>query len=171
MTSEVLTKIGLGNVDIGIILIVLVVLTIALLALVIILIVKENKLTAKYNKFMKGSTAESLENEIFALFQDNKALKKAADSNRKDIRQLYKNMEKAVQKVGLVKYDAYQQMGGLLSFCLVMLDENNTGFVVNSVHSTDGCYTYTKEIKDGVSKIELGKEEQLALEQAMGSEG
>ena len=168
MTSNLLEKMGLGNIDIGIVLIVMLVLIIVLLVLSIIMFVKESRLVKKYKKFMKGGSAESLENEIMALFEDNLALKKAVSANKKDIRQLYKNMEKAVQKVGLVKYDAYQQMGGLLSFSLVLLDENNDGIVLNSVHSSDGCYTYTKEIKDGTSSIGLGKEEELALEQAMG---
>ena len=51
--------------------------------------------------------------------------------------------------VGIIKYDAFQQMGGKLSFSLALLDENNNGFIINSVHSTEGCYSYTKEIKNG----------------------
>lgn len=79
-------------------------------------------------------------------------------------------MESAFQKVGIVKYDAFQHMGGQLSFSLALLDENNNGFVLNSVHSTEGCYTYTKEIKKGVCAISLGKEEEQALSMAMGDE-
>ena len=44
-------------------------------------------------------------------------------------------MESAYQKMGLVKYDAFNQMGGQLSFSLALLDENNNGFIINSVHS------------------------------------
>ena len=58
-------------------------------------------------------------------------------------------------------------MGGKLSFCLAMLDENNNGFVMNSVHSSDGCYSYTKEIKGGESSLALGKEEEEALNRAL----
>ncbi|MDE5679264.1 MAG: DUF4446 family protein, partial [Lachnospiraceae bacterium] len=83
---------------------------------------------------------------------------------------LYKNMESAFQKVGIVKYDAFHQMGGQLSFSLALLDENNNGFVLNSVHSTEGCYTYTKEIKNGECTISLGDEEKKALSMAMGKE-
>ena len=90
------------------------------------------------------------------------------DSNKKDIRKLYKQLEKAFQKCGLVKYDAYQQMGGLLSFSLALLDENNNGLIINSVHSTEGCYTYTKEVRNGVCELELSNEERVALDQAMG---
>lgn len=170
MTSNILNNMGLGNIDIGILFIVMFVLILVLLVLLIVTMVKQRSLANKYKKFMKGTTAESLENEIMALFEDNLSLKKAVSANKKDIRQLYKNMEKTIQKVGLVKYDAYQQMGGLLSFSLVLLDENNDGIVLNSVHSSDGCYTYTKEINDGKCAIGLGNEEKQALDQAMGIE-
>ncbi len=70
--------------------------------------------------------------------------------------------------MGLIKYDAFHQMGGQLSFSLALLDEYNNGFIINSVHSTDGCYSYTKEIKNGESLITLGKEEAEALAIAMG---
>ena len=86
----------------------------------------------------------------------------------KDIRSLYKQVETAYQKMGLVKYDAFNQMGGQLSFSLALLDENNNGFILNSVHSTEGCYSYTKEIKNGESSISLGSEEAEALAIAMG---
>ena len=98
-------------------------------------------------------------------------MKDQSEKNRKDIRTLYKKMESAYQKLGIVKYDAFNQMGGKLSFCLALLDENNNGFVLNSVHSTDGCYSYTKTIKNGECRLDLGKEEQKALEKALGNTG
>ena len=58
-------------------------------------------------------------------------------------------------------------MGGQLSFCLALLDENNNGFILNSVHRTEGCYSYTKQIENGLCKISLGQEEEQALEMAM----
>ena len=70
--------------------------------------------------------------------------------------------------MGLVKYDAFRQMGGQLSFCLCLLDDNNNGFIINSVHSTEGCYSYTKEIKAGESILDLGAEEAEALTIALG---
>ena len=76
-------------------------------------------------------------------------------------------METTFQKVGLVKYDAFPQMGGKLSFSLAMLDEKNNGYIINSVHGSDGCYTYSKEIRAGKCDLVLGTEEQKALGIAM----
>ena len=118
--------------------------------------------------FMTGNTAKSLENEIVGLFEDNKFIKASIEKNKRDIGMLFKNMESTFQKIGIIKYDAFNQMGGQLSFSLVLLDKNNNGFVLNSVHGAEGCYTYTKEIKDGTSEISLGEEEKQALDMAMG---
>ena len=117
---------------------------------------------------MWGGDEKSLEKDIIGLIEDNKFLKNTTEKNKKDIRVLYRNMESAYQKMGLVKYDAFNQMGGQLSFSLALLDENNNGFIINSVHSTEGCYSYTKEIKNGSCSISLGKEEEEALSIAMG---
>ena len=54
-------------------------------------------------------------------------------------------MKTHYQKIGIVRYDAFQEMGGNLSFVLTMLDENNNGWVFNAMHSREGCYTYIKE--------------------------
>ena len=76
-------------------------------------------------------------------------------------------MECTYQKCGIVKYDAFRQMGGKMSFCLALLDKRNNGFIINSVHSSDGCYTYTKEIRGGNCSIALGEEEEQALNAAI----
>ena len=143
-----------------------------LIVLIIIMLIvqirKTSILKRRLDQFLAGKDGGSLEEEIADLFEDNKFLKENTEKNRKDIRILYKKFESAFQKTGLVKYDAFNQMGGQLSFSLALLDENNNGFILNSVHSTEGCYSYTKEIKNGECPIELGREESEALAIAMG---
>ena len=119
---------------------------------------------------MLGKNAGSLEEEVVALFEDNKFIKNSIDKNKKDIRTLHRKFESSLQKVGIIKYDAFDQMGGNLSFCLALLDENNNGFVLNSVHGAEGCYSFTKEIKSGECEISLGPEEEKALKIAMKEE-
>lgn len=167
MNNSFLKGMGLDNLDIGIVILVLFILVLILLVLNITNICSIIKLKKKYKKFMTGKNAKSLENEIIALFEDNKFIKTSIEKNKKDIRALYKTMESTFQKIGIVKYDAFNQMGGKLSFCLALLDENNNGFILNSVHSAEGCYSYTKEIINGESSISLGEEEKQALLKAM----
>ena len=168
MESNFLNQIGLGNIDIGYILLGIVILLVILIVLNIVSLVKIKNIKKRLRKFMKGKDAHSLEKEIISLCEDNKFLKNMTDTNKKDIRDLNKRFAKAFQKIGIVKYDAYQQMGGLLSFSLALLDEDNNGLILNSVHSTEGCYTYTKEVRYGECKLELSNEEKVALDQAMG---
>lgn len=168
--SAFLNQIGMGGFDLGYLFIavaVLLILFITLLILLIVQIKKVGKLKKRLDKFVLGKDGKSLEKEIVSLYEDNKFLKISTEKNKNDISTLFKNMEGAYQKMGLVKYDAFNQMGGQLSFCLALLDENNNGFIINSVHSTEGCYSYTKEIKHGESAIDLGKEEAEALAMAM----
>ena len=166
--SNFLNQIGLGSLDLGYFLAAVAVLVLLLIILLIVQMVKVGKLRKRLDRFLTGKDGQSLEEEIASLFEDNNFLKSNAEKNKKDIRTLYKRLETAYQKMGLIKYDAFSQMGGQLSFSLALLDENNNGFILNSVHSTEGCYSYTKEIKNGECALELGKEEAEALAIAMG---
>ena len=167
MNSEFMTMLGLDNLDVGYIFLGITVLLLILIICFIVLIVQYAKLKKRYNKFMKGKNASSLEDDIDGIFHDMKLLKTNVDKNKRDIRVLYKNMESTFQKVGIVKYDAFSEMGGKLSFALALLDKNNNGFIINSMHGRDGCYTYIKEIVKGESYILLGEEEKQALELAI----
>lgn len=166
-SSSFLEEIGLGNIDIGYIFLILVILLVILIILFIVQITKYNNLKKRLDKFMIGKNGKSLEKDLIALYEDQKFLKISCDKNQKDIKNINKNLEYTFQKIGIVKYDAFKQMGGQLSFCLALLNENNDGFILNSVHSSEGCYSYTKEIKKGESDIILGEEEKRALEIAM----
>ena len=168
VNSEILNYMGLGGLDVGYIFIGMLVLLLLLTVLVIIQMVSTSKLKKRYSKFMQGKDAKSLEMDIIGLYEDNKFIKTSVEKNKRDIRDLYKKLESTFQKIGIVRYDAFQEMGGRLSFILVLLDENDNGFVLNSVHSTEGCYSYTKEIKNGQCDITLGEEEKQALDIAMG---
>ena len=163
MNNYFFKSIGLENIDIGILIVALVVIILFLIILNIVNIHSISKLKKKYDKFMLGKNAESLENEITDLFEDNKFIKNSIEKNKKDIHALYRKFESSLQKVGIIKYDAFDQIGGKLSFCMALLDENNNGFILNSVYGAEGCYTYTKEIKNGNCETSLGQEEEKAL--------
>lgn len=167
INSSILNKIGLGWLDIGYVLIGLLIIIIILIIINLNMSSRIKKLENRMKKFMSGKDAKSLEQDIIGLYEDNKFLKVNVEKNKKDIRNLNKNMQSVFQKYGIVKYDAFHQMGGKLSFSLALLDQENNGFILNSVHSTDGCYTYTKEIINGECKIDLGEEEKQALSIAM----
>ena len=65
------------------------------------------------------------------------------------------------------KYDAFDDVGGKLSFALALLDKENTGLILNAVHSRDNCFLYLKEIVKGESYVMLSQEEVEALRKAV----
>lgn len=167
MNYNLLEETGIGNFDLTYLFIAAYAMILILLIVAVIQSVRLGKLSKRYKKFMSGKNAKSLEQDIEGIFEDNKFIKASTEKNRKDIQALYRKFEGAFQKVGIVKYDAFNQMGGQLSFSLALLDENDNGFILNCVHSTEGCYSYTKEIKKGICEISLGDEEKKALDIAM----
>lgn len=170
MKFTLFENIGLSNIDLSYVIIGMLASIIILIVIVIILLVKSKKLTDTYKRFMTGRNVKSLENEIANLFTENKTMKEQITDNRRDIRDIYKHMRTVYQKCAIIRYDAFKEMGGKLSFCLAMLNEDNDGFILNSVHSSAGCYSYLKEIKGGRCAIDLGVEEQNALSKALTGE-
>jgi hypothetical protein len=149
----------------------LAILIVLILILTIIMMIKQSKLRNKYNKFMQGASGKELESILIERFTDIDKLKQASSSLHNEIDLINENLLSTVQKVGVVKYDAFNEMGGKLSFALALLDKNNDGFIMNSVHSSrEGCYTYLKEIIKGESFLELSKEEKNALNHAIKSD-
>lgn len=167
MNYNLMNNMGFTNIDLTYLFIGAFTIIFILIIIVIVLFINMGRISKRYKKFMEGKNAKSLEKDIMGLYEDNKLIKASMDKNRKDIENLYTKFESSFQKIGIVKYDAFRQMGGQLSFSLALLDENDNGFVFNSVHSAEGCYLYTKEIKNGLSEISLGDEEKEALDIAM----
>lgn len=138
-----------------------------LFILVIINIVQMKKLKKNYRIFMSGKDAKTLEDTLMQRLDQVDSLLESNEENDRNIKVLSKNMQCTYQKMGLIKYDAFHEMGGKLSFSLAMLDMRNNGFIINAMHTREGCYTYIKEIIDGNSVIVLSEEEQEALKRAM----
>ena len=139
-----------------------------ILALLIYMIVRYRQLSNSYNFFMRGKRGENLEGTIFKITEEIKKLKFEDKENKDAIRVINKNLRAAYQKFGVVKYNAFKGMGGNLSFAFAMLDYTNTGYILNSVHSREGCFVYVKVVDRGQTEVLLGTEEKEALEQALG---
>lgn len=164
MESKILAAIGI---DPGIILIVMLLLIIALFFLYTNVSVKYNRLKSSYMTFMRGKDGKTLEESMKERFAEVDAVLKVTKQNRQDIRDISKKLANNYQKLGIIKYDAFNEMGGKLSFAIAMLNENNSGWVMNAMHSREGCYTYVKEIVKGESYVELSEEEAEALDKAI----
>jgi hypothetical protein len=155
------------RIDPAYILILLFLLQILLFILFINLNMKYNRMKSSYASFMKGKDGKNLEESLLARFEIMDELSDITKENQKNIQDIYSKIKNNYQKIGIVKYDAFHEMGGNLSFALTMLNENNNGWIINAMHSREGCYTYIKEIVSGQSYIELAEEESESLERAI----
>lgn len=164
MESKILSTLGI---DPGIIFIVMLVLIIILFVLYFRVSMNYNRLKNSYNTFMKGKDGKTLENSLKEKFEEVEAVLKITKQNRQDIKDMSRILKRNFHKFGIVKYDAFNEMGGKLSFAIAMLDGNNSGWIMNAMHSREGCYTYIKEIIKGESYIELSEEEAEALDKAI----
>lgn len=162
--SEFFTSIGI---DIGIFILLLTVLVLILIVLLLNVSLSMHRLKRKYNLFMKGTDGQSLERVFAQKFKEVERLAVENDHNHSEIQTLKKCMGTTLTKYGIVKYDAFDDVGGKLSFALAMLDANNTGFILNVIHNRDNCFFYIKEIVKGESYILLSSEEMDALRKAV----
>lgn len=154
--------------SVNLISIVCAVISIVSLGLAIFAIVKYNELYRHYDFFMRGRDAESLEDLIMEEREDLFSLQEEDQSNKEAMRLMNRNIRASFQKIGIVHYDAFDGMGGKMSFAMAMLDYTNSGIVMNCMHSREGCFLYVKEIDAGATDTPLGAEEKEALERALG---
>ena len=113
------------------------VLSVVLLIAVIVCIVKMNKLYRRYDLFMRGKDAETLEDTLEDILEELKESQSRDRASKDAMKRLSKQVKDSFQKFGFVKYNAFKGMGGNLSFVIAMLDGNNTGFVL-SISDGDG---------------------------------
>lgn len=155
-----------GSAAAGMIIIILGILVVALCITVFSLAMNVNRLNRKYRLFMKGTDGKSIEKLLASKLREMEEFQEKQAVNTKTIQMIKGNYDKTLTKYGIVKYDAFEDVGGKMSFALAMLDNDNTGFVLNAIHSRDNCYLYLKEIVKGASYIMLSDEEIDALRQA-----
>ena len=128
---------------------------------------KIKRLMNRYESFMNGKDAENLADAIEENFKQMNEIQKDYEETKGDIEETLQELKSTFHKMGIVKYDAFKEMGGNLSFTLCLLDDMNTGFILNTMHGRDSSYTYIKEIIKGEAYATLGEEEKEALEKAI----
>ena len=164
MNSKIIEFMGI---DPGIILILVLIVMIFALIYMVRISFKMTRFLNKYKTFMRGKDGISLEKAFIRNCNDLETLIESNKNHIEEIRRIKDIQKITLNKTAIVKYDAFKEVGGKLSFALAMLDSENNGFVMNSIHSREGCYTYVKEIVKGESYIVLGEEEKEALRQAV----
>ncbi len=127
---------------------------------------KIRKLKSKYDNFMQGSGDQNIE-QVVENYQSKvlEVLKKGKDIET-EINKVERTLIKCVQKIGIVRYNAFDDVGSDLSFVVALMDGNEDGVLINGVYSRDNTTVYSKPLKAGKSNVALSSEEMKAIETA-----
>lgn len=168
MTLGIFETIGISTDLVVIILFIIVILQFAWIGLIVY---KCNILNRRITRFTRGKNAANLEEVMLDNFSQIRQIVNNERKQNKNIDMINDKFLSTFCKIGLVKYDAFKEMSGKLSFSLALLTENHDGIIITSMHSREGCFTYCKEITNEESYYVLSTEEKLALNVAIGKEG
>ena len=147
---------------------ILVILVLILFMLYVISVTNLRKLRKNYSAFVKKLGNGDNIDEILKGYI--KRVEKVEAKNEEIInycKGLDDNMKICIQKIGIVRYNAFKDTGSDLSFTLALLDENNSGVVLNGIYARDSSNIYAKPIEKGESKYILSNEEKEAINRAI----
>lgn len=120
----------------------------------------------KYNKLFEGSEGESIEKMLFERLDEVNDVKDQIKDIQNHTDKLDENLKNTIQKIGIIRYNAFDDMGSDLSFSAALLDDNSTGIVISSLYSRNESITYGKPIINGESDYKLSIEEIQAIDRA-----
>ena len=149
-----------------------VIITIILLLLIITMMAKLSSLNKKYKKFLeKLGNGNNIEEDLETYMYRVEKVEKQNAEIANYVKTLDEDLTRCIQKVGIVRYNAFKDTGSDLSFTLALLDEHNDGVVLNGIYSREMSNIYAKPVKNGESSYTMSEEEKLAVQKAMNSEG
>ncbi|MGE4214588.1 MAG: DUF4446 family protein [Anaerotignaceae bacterium] len=151
------------------IVVVLAILVVALIVVSIIALLEAIKLRKRYELFTGGKRRPeyNMEHQFKEFHATASKMEERYETLAQLVRDMDKNMSKCVQKVGVIRYNPFDEVGGNLCYAVALLDTENNGVVLNGIHSRTGSFTYAKPIQLGVSEYVLSEEELKALEMAI----
>lgn len=142
----------------------------ALIVLVVVLVRRTSRLDRRLRGLTRGAEGQSLESILDAHLDKVFAVARDLDDLTARSAILEATQGRAFQRIGLVRFNPFEDTGGNQSFALAVLDARGNGFVVSSLHARSGTRVYGKAVAGGTSESTLSAEEAEALRQALASE-
>ncbi|MGL4453450.1 MAG: DUF4446 family protein [Sarcina sp.] len=137
------------------------------LILIIILFAKVGGVKNKFKKIMRGVNNKNLEKMLEDYLKKVETIELNSSDAVAKFNRLDENLKNCVQKVAVVRYKAFEDVGSDLSFSIALLDEKNDGVVLTGIYGRMESTTYAKPIDKGISRYDLSEEELQALSEAM----
>jgi hypothetical protein len=138
-----------------------------LLLWVVLLHVSARRLRRRLERVLPGGESTSLDQILEQQLQRLESLSERHDALNKLHHELEAITQRAIQKVGVVRYNPFADSGGDQSFAIALLDAEGNGIVVSSLHSRTDTRVFAKPVKSGRSTYPLSDEEQDAIKKAL----
>ncbi|HOB19656.1 MAG TPA: DUF4446 family protein [Candidatus Atribacteria bacterium] len=147
---------------------VLISLAVALVSIIVVIVnyVRTTKLLKKYKKLMRGADSKSLESMLLNHLDTVQQGMNRMAAIEDELKNQSARMKNCVQHIGIVRYNAFDNMGGDQSFSIAMLDDRGDGFVITSLYGRNTSTTFAKPVKARQSTYPLTDEEKEAIERS-----
>ena len=152
---------------ISVLVIIALILLIANSILLIIYVIRFKKYENKYNNIWAEFYNGNLEDNVEKLLNNMKKTQRECKETQMLCSEVDGKITRCIQKLGIVKYDAYEGGKSGVSFALALLDKCNDGVIINSVYNRNFSNIYAKEIKNGIAYGNMAEEEEEALKIAL----
>lgn len=133
------------------------------LALATVAVVRLRRLRRDYSVLQAGDDAESFVDVVRRKTTEVDALRRRVETNDDSVQRLSAQLHDAIRHVAVVRYDAFNDMGGRMSFSAALLDDHGDGLVVTSINGRSETRTYAKGVKGQASDATLSPEEQQVI--------
>ncbi len=152
---------------IGPIVVALGVIALLLLLLVLVQALRIRRLGRRIDGLTRGEQGRSLEAILDAHLDKVFEVSRSLDEMDARAEAVAANSRRSLQRIGLVRFNPFEDTGGNQSFAVALLDGNGTGFVLSSLHARAGTRVYAKAVSSGRTEGALSAEEMEAVRQAM----
>jgi len=147
---------------------------IGLLVMVVILFLVQminrieiNRLEKRYRKMMKGSYGKTIEELLIDYTGKIEASMKVVEDLESAYNSLDNRVKNSLQKCGVIRFRAFDDVGSDLSYSIALLNEKNDGVILTGIYGRNECATFAKPIENGISKYDLSDEEKQAIKNAI----
>lgn len=125
------------------------------------------KMKAHYNNLISNTRKHKIDEILDELLMIDNKTRQELEVVKKELQKEIKISTHHIQKVGLVKFNPFEKLGGEKSFVITFLNDENSGIIINFIHTRDGLRVYSKKVKNGKSEeFELSEEERKAIERS-----
>jgi uncharacterized protein YlxW (UPF0749 family) len=136
----------------------------------IVISLQLSKMKKRYRQMLGATGVNNLEEVMISVQAAIGKLQAGQEAQDHQVKAIYNQLKTMKSRIGIHRYNAFNERGNDLSFSLAITDEQGSGLVLSGIHARDETYIYAKPLDQGNSKYSLSPEEKQAINQALQTE-